>query len=405
MSSAPPPPAFVALARQPTLKQLARQRSAVVMPPPPPPERATTSRPTTSIRKPTVTKLLNVSMTVGIAREDVPAETFDRLSAYLEQNAKIGIMAFERRDAHLLLHIQGMYWNSMNPMELMLAYARERQIHAGYNLKPPPFKDNDNGEYDVPDPDAETRPDLGTDQTADPIPTEVPVINLTNAQQIDDADNVQYHDNEEGHRDEIQPNTEKPTEQALAAFIDLTGINHIYDMEENRPPSAEDVTAPALNLTDAGMKEKHHENTEATECVPKLFHSDGGAIDNEHDRGLGRTGEQQTTTETNAEKQATNVPSEPLPLTTDMEGIDINDLDTVDLQTMVPPDMDSQLLTNDFLQMGYSVRRPRTDHIPDVEPKMRIRRILEVKRKHDQQTSKAPDFSSQVLPTLRELPQ
>ncbi|KAL3692044.1 hypothetical protein R1sor_005695 [Riccia sorocarpa] len=204
---------------------------------------------------------------------------------------------------------------------------------------------------------------------------------------IDDADNVQYHDNEEGHRDEIQPNTEKPTEQALPAFIDLTGINDIYDMEENRPASAEEVTAAGLNLTDAGMKEKHHENTEATECVPKLLHSDG-AIDNEHNRGLGRSGEQQVATETNAEKQATNVPSEPLPLTTDMEGININDLDIVDLQTMVPPDMDSQLLTNDFLQMGYAVRRPRTDHIPDVDPKMRIRRILEVKRKHDQQTSK-----------------
>ncbi|KAL3692047.1 hypothetical protein R1sor_005698 [Riccia sorocarpa] len=243
MSSAPPPPAFVALARQPSLKQLARQRSAVEMPPPPPPEKAKTSRPTTSIRKPTVPKLLNVSMTVGIAGEDVPAETFDRLSAYLEQNAKMVIMAFERGDAHLLLHIQGMfsmmatstrkikdnirtaidclrwacmkpmspyrvekiwqactapesvnntdvdhilygrsdndkYWNSMNPMELMLADARELQVHAGYNMKPPPLQDddNDNGEHDVPDPDAETRPDLGTDQAADPIPTEVPVI-------------------------------------------------------------------------------------------------------------------------------------------------------------------------------------------------------------------------------------
>ncbi|KAL3682271.1 hypothetical protein R1sor_000293 [Riccia sorocarpa] len=89
MSSAPPPPAFVALARPPSLKQVARQRSAVLMPPPPPPEKAKTSRPTTSIRKPTGPKLLNVSMTVGIAGEDVPAETFDRLSAYLEQNAKM----------------------------------------------------------------------------------------------------------------------------------------------------------------------------------------------------------------------------------------------------------------------------------------------------------------------------
>ncbi|KAL3700099.1 hypothetical protein R1sor_018121 [Riccia sorocarpa] len=82
--------------------------------------------------------------------------------------------------------------------------------------------------------------------------------------------------------------------------------------------------------------------------------------------------------------------------TTDLEGIDINDLDIVDLQTMVPPDMDSQLLTNDFLQMGYAVRRPRTDHIPDVNPKLTIRRILKLKRKHDQQTSKASDLTSQV---------
>ncbi|KAL3687079.1 hypothetical protein R1sor_013388 [Riccia sorocarpa] len=98
--------------------------------------------------------------------------------------------------------------------------------------------------------------------------------------------------------------------------------------------------------------------------------------------------------EPNGDKQ--NVPTEQVESTTDLEGIDINDLDIVDLQTMVPPDMDSQLLTNDFLQMGYAVRRPRTDHILDVDPKLRIRRILKLKHKHDQQTSKAPDLTSQA---------
>ncbi|KAL3682270.1 hypothetical protein R1sor_000292 [Riccia sorocarpa] len=284
------------------------------------------------------------------------------------------------------------YWNSMNPMELMLADARERQLHAGYNLKPPAVEDddNDNAEHDVADPDGDSRPELGTNEAADPM-AEVPVIDLTNAPEMDTADNEDHH-NEEGERDEIQPDSEKPPEQSLPAFIDLTGINDIYDMEENRPASAEEVTAAPVNVMDATMKEKQHQNTEASESVPQVHHSDA-AIDKEHDRRLPCSGEEQLPTETKGEQQ--NVPAQQVPVTTDMEGIDINSLDIVDLQTMVPPDMDSQLLTNDFLQMGYAVRRPRTDHIPDVDPRMRIRRILEVKRRHEEQTSKAPDLKSQ----------
>ncbi|KAL3679857.1 hypothetical protein R1sor_022813 [Riccia sorocarpa] len=40
---------------------------------------------------------------------DVPGEIFDKLQAYLEEKATMAIMAFERGDAHLLLHIQSMF--------------------------------------------------------------------------------------------------------------------------------------------------------------------------------------------------------------------------------------------------------------------------------------------------------
>ncbi|KAL3691585.1 hypothetical protein R1sor_005236 [Riccia sorocarpa] len=65
------------------------------------------SKPT---RKPrTVTaKDLDLSITVGKAGEDVSGETFDKLADFIDKNAKMGIISFERGDDHLLLHIQGM---------------------------------------------------------------------------------------------------------------------------------------------------------------------------------------------------------------------------------------------------------------------------------------------------------
>ncbi|KAL3701706.1 hypothetical protein R1sor_019728 [Riccia sorocarpa] len=53
-------------------------------------------------------KDLDICLTVGITGEDVSGETFDRLAAFIQQHAKMGIISFERGDAHLLLHIQGM---------------------------------------------------------------------------------------------------------------------------------------------------------------------------------------------------------------------------------------------------------------------------------------------------------
>ncbi|KAL3691048.1 hypothetical protein R1sor_004699 [Riccia sorocarpa] len=53
-------------------------------------------------------KDLDLSITVEIADEDVSGETFDKLAQFIDKNTKMGIISFERGDAHLLLHIQGM---------------------------------------------------------------------------------------------------------------------------------------------------------------------------------------------------------------------------------------------------------------------------------------------------------
>ncbi|KAL3683867.1 hypothetical protein R1sor_001889 [Riccia sorocarpa] len=53
-------------------------------------------------------KNIDVSITIGIAGSDVEGEVFDKLTGFMQEHASMGIMAFERGDAHLLLHIQGM---------------------------------------------------------------------------------------------------------------------------------------------------------------------------------------------------------------------------------------------------------------------------------------------------------
>ncbi|KAL3699087.1 hypothetical protein R1sor_017109 [Riccia sorocarpa] len=49
-----------------------------------------------------IPKDLDVSLTVGIAGEDVTGETFDRLATFIQQHAKMGMISFERGDSHLL---------------------------------------------------------------------------------------------------------------------------------------------------------------------------------------------------------------------------------------------------------------------------------------------------------------
>ncbi|KAL3677472.1 hypothetical protein R1sor_027420 [Riccia sorocarpa] len=60
-------------------------------------------------KRKTEPKEFNISLTLGIAGVDVPGKIFDKLQNYLEEKATMAIMAFERGDAHLLLHIQSMF--------------------------------------------------------------------------------------------------------------------------------------------------------------------------------------------------------------------------------------------------------------------------------------------------------
>ncbi|KAL3691039.1 hypothetical protein R1sor_004690 [Riccia sorocarpa] len=52
-------------------------------------------------------RLLQVSITVGIVGEDISTETFDALQVFVEKRAAVGLIALERGDATLQLHVQG----------------------------------------------------------------------------------------------------------------------------------------------------------------------------------------------------------------------------------------------------------------------------------------------------------
>ncbi|KAL3684065.1 hypothetical protein R1sor_002087 [Riccia sorocarpa] len=52
-------------------------------------------------------RLLQVSITVGIVGEDISTETFDTLQVFVEKRAAVGLIALERGDATLQLHVQG----------------------------------------------------------------------------------------------------------------------------------------------------------------------------------------------------------------------------------------------------------------------------------------------------------
>ncbi|KAL3682485.1 hypothetical protein R1sor_000507 [Riccia sorocarpa] len=82
------------------------------------------SKPT---RKPrtVAAKDLDLSITVGIAGEDVSGETFDKLAQFINKNPKMGIISFERGDAHLLLHIQGMISIKSSSTRMVKAQIRQ----------------------------------------------------------------------------------------------------------------------------------------------------------------------------------------------------------------------------------------------------------------------------------------
>ncbi|KAL3689557.1 hypothetical protein R1sor_015866 [Riccia sorocarpa] len=94
------------------IKQKARLKQTTIdkMPPPKLPAKLKGTAKPPTVRKPrTVTpKELDISLTVGIPGQDVSNKTFDKLAAFIEENARMGMICFERGDAHLLLHIQGM---------------------------------------------------------------------------------------------------------------------------------------------------------------------------------------------------------------------------------------------------------------------------------------------------------
>ncbi|KAL3680189.1 hypothetical protein R1sor_023145 [Riccia sorocarpa] len=100
------------LTQQKQDKEEARLKQTTIdkMPPPKLPAKLKGTAKSPTVRKPrTVTpKELDISLTVGIPGQDVSNETFDKLAAFIEENARMGMICFERGDAHLLLHIQGM---------------------------------------------------------------------------------------------------------------------------------------------------------------------------------------------------------------------------------------------------------------------------------------------------------
>ncbi|KAL2621431.1 hypothetical protein R1flu_001636 [Riccia fluitans] len=106
-------------------------------------------------------KMLDVSLTIGIPSENVDEKLFDLLVNWLEYRAEIAMLALERGDAFLQLHVQGMVrakssnttilkqeikevigWQSNPPVggSMCLRNLREKGLHTiigliGYCLK------------------------------------------------------------------------------------------------------------------------------------------------------------------------------------------------------------------------------------------------------------------------------
>ncbi|KAL3688861.1 hypothetical protein R1sor_015170 [Riccia sorocarpa] len=98
--------------RQPKLKQQARMKVTVIkdtIVKDASVARAVKIPKAAAPKRKTEPKEFNISLTLGIAGVDVHGEIFDKLQNYLEEKATMAIMAFERGDPHLLLHIQSMF--------------------------------------------------------------------------------------------------------------------------------------------------------------------------------------------------------------------------------------------------------------------------------------------------------
>ncbi|KAL3688960.1 hypothetical protein R1sor_015269 [Riccia sorocarpa] len=73
----------------------------------PPPLKKTLKVPAKAARKKPEAKLQQVSITVGIVGEDISQATFADMKCFMESRATVGLIALERGDATLQLHIQG----------------------------------------------------------------------------------------------------------------------------------------------------------------------------------------------------------------------------------------------------------------------------------------------------------
>ncbi|KAL3680630.1 hypothetical protein R1sor_023586 [Riccia sorocarpa] len=73
----------------------------------PPPLKKTTKVPAKVTRKKPEAKLQQVSITVGIVGDDITQETFADMKRFMDNRATVGLIALERGDATLQLHIQG----------------------------------------------------------------------------------------------------------------------------------------------------------------------------------------------------------------------------------------------------------------------------------------------------------
>ncbi|KAL3674997.1 hypothetical protein R1sor_024945 [Riccia sorocarpa] len=72
-----------------------------------PPLKKIARTPAKPARKKTEAKLLQVSITVGIVGEDISQATFADMKRFVDSRATVGLIALERGDATLQLHIQG----------------------------------------------------------------------------------------------------------------------------------------------------------------------------------------------------------------------------------------------------------------------------------------------------------
>ncbi|KAL3684805.1 hypothetical protein R1sor_002827 [Riccia sorocarpa] len=78
-------------------------------------------------------KQMQVSITIGQVGSDIDPEVFDRMAAFMESNADMGMVAVERGDSHLQLHIQGMLClknNSVRSLKEDIKATLDWQEHA-----------------------------------------------------------------------------------------------------------------------------------------------------------------------------------------------------------------------------------------------------------------------------------